>query len=111
MAAVTWPLDAYLVSDGLFGREVVGPYLREHALQLVMQRPELSVPPIHIPLIILYPDVNLPREKGRQAELKPLMSSSQGQVLHHCIHRGHICLTPLSTKHKMGTDGTNGHRK
>lgn len=70
-----WPLDAYLVSDGLFGWETVGPYLRESTLQLVVQPPELRVPPIHIPFIIFYPNVDLPKmERGRQAESKLLMS-------------------------------------
>lgn len=113
-AVVTWPLDAYLVSDGLFGWEAVGPHLRECALQLVMQCPELSVPPVHIPLIVLYPDVDLPmRETGRQAESELLRPSSQRQVLHHCPHRGHICRTPLRTKYLAqngGTDSTNGHQ-
>lgn len=98
-AVVTWPLDAYLVSDGLFGWEVVGPHLRECALQLVVQCPELSVPPVHIPLVVLYPDVDLPtRETGRQAE------SSQRRVLHHSVHKGATFAShhrAPSTWHKM----------
>lgn len=104
-AVVTWPLDAYLVSDGLFGWEAVGPHLRECALQLVMQCPELSVPPVHIPLIVLYPDVDLPtRETGRQAESELLRPSSQRQVLHHSVHTGATFAAhhwAPSTWHKM----------
>lgn len=71
MTAKVWPLDAYLVSDGLFGWETVGPYLWESTLQLVVQPPELSVPTIHIPLVVFYANVDLPkRERGRQAEPK-----------------------------------------
>lgn len=98
MAAMIWPLEAYLVSDGLFGWEVVGPYLRERTLQLVVQPPELCVPPIHIPLVILYPNVDLPmRKRGRWTESKLLMSSSQEQVLCHSAHTG-----ATSTSHTTG---------
>lgn len=102
-------LGAYLVSDGLFGWEVVGPYLWEGTLQLVVQPPELCVPPVHVPLVILYPNVDLPmRKRRREAESKLLISAPQGQVLHHPVH------TPLGTEHLAqngGPDGTNGHRR
>lgn len=49
----------YLVSNGLFWWEVKSPHLLVLALQFLMQASELCIPSIDIPLIILYPDINL----------------------------------------------------
>lgn len=57
----------YLISDGFFGWEIVGPHLRVLVLKLVVQTPKLCVPSVHVPLIIFYPDINLLGTRKRKA--------------------------------------------
>lgn len=43
--------------------------MRVFALQLVVQTPELRVPPVDVPLVIFYPDVDLSRKEKENGNL------------------------------------------
>lgn len=53
----------YLVADGFLRWEIEGVDLWELRPQVIVQCSELSIPPIHVPLIVQDPDVYLKQQK------------------------------------------------
>lgn len=60
----------YLISYGLFWGEVEGVNLGVFGSEAAVQVPELSVSPVHVPLIIQDPDVDLRTVKRTNNQIK-----------------------------------------